>query len=877
MRLATQGGTQSPYHTALSVRTPKAMTAADRRAPTPRALQPAPHNAFREWAKGDIEDTLHGRFEALVNACAERPAVITRTERVDYRTLNARANRVAHAIVARRGTAAEPVALLFQQGLSAIVATLAVLKAGKFYVPLELDRSSGNAARLLKDARARLLVTDTRNFAAARELCGGTIDLLDLERIDAAVPDHDLGLEVSPDALAYVYYTSGTTGTPKGVTDSHRNVLHNIMRYTNRLHICADDRLTLLQPFSFSGAVSSLFCALLNGACVFPIGFRDEAPGAIAEWLEESRVTIYHSVPAVFRTLVAEGRSFPSVRLIRLEGDQASPRDVGLYRKHFGPDCLLVNGLGTTETGIACQFFIDHTTALEDGRVPVGYPADDIEIRVLRDGGTGLASVGQIGEIAVVSRYLSPGYWHNPPLTERAFARDPLGEPGRMYRTGDLGRLRADGCLEHLGRSDTRVKVHGRWVALGDVESALMKLDAVRVAVVAARENAAADSHLIAYIIPENGGAPASALRRRLSADLPPHMIPTRYVSLESLPLSDNGKVDRKALPLPSRSRPILEQAYVAPGSLLQQRIAQVWEEVLEVRPVGVHDNFFDLGGDSLDVTRMVDRLGHVLGREIPLSAIVEARDVQALADILFEHNADLQFPLLNVQPGGTKPPLFFLHGDYLSGGFYCLELARHLGPDQPLYALPPYGLDGRRVPESYEEMATLHLQTLRAFRPLGPYRLGGTCNGGLVAFEMARQLLQSGETVERLILVGSSFLSARFRRLKNAITAARKMLRVSASLARFRPVHPLRATQARRDRLRDTYLRIDRRYVPAPYAHPITLFWAEDDPEPAAEAAQRWKRVTPEVDLHVIPGTHLASLTDGIPLLAEHVKRCLG
>ncbi len=846
------------------------MTAADRRAPTPRSLQPAPHNAFREWATSDIEHTLHGRFEGLVNACAERAAVITRTERVDYRTLNARANRVAHAIVARRGTAAEPVALLFPQGLSAIVATLAALKAGKFYVPLELDRSSGNAARLLGDAQARLLVTDTRNIPAARELCGRTIDLLDLDRIDAAVPDHDLGLDVSPDALAYVYYTSGTTGTPKGVMDSHRNVLHNVMRYTNRLHICADDRLTLLQPFSFSGAVSSQFCALLNGACVFPIGFRDEAAGAIATWLVESRVTIYHSVPAVFRTLVTEGRSFPSVRLIRLEGDQASPRDVDLYRKHFGPDCLLVNGLGTTETGIACQFFIDHATALEDGRVPVGYSADDMQIRLLRDGGSGVADVGQIGEIAVVSRYLSPGYWQNPSLTERAFACDPLREPGRMYRTGDLGRLRADGCLEHLGRSDARVKIHGRWVALGDVESALMKLDDVRVAVVAARDNAAADSQLVAYIVPENGGVPASALRRRLSADLPPHMIPARYVPLESLPLSDNGKVDRTALPPPSRSRPVLEQAYVAPGSLLQQRIAQVWEEVLEVRPVGVRDNFFDLGGDSLDVMRMVDRLEYVLDREIPLGAIVEARDVETLADILFAHNADLHFPLLNIQPGGAKPPLFFLHGDYLSGGFYCRELARHLGLDQPFYALPPHGLDGGRVPQSYEAMATQHLQTLRAFRPHGPYRLGGTCNGGLVAFEMARQLVQRGEAVERLLLVGSSFENLRFRRLKNAAAAAR-------SLARLRHVDPLPAGHAQRDRLRDTYLRIDRRYVPAPYAHPVTLFWAEDDPEPAVEAAQRWMRVTPKLDLQVVPGTHLASLTEGLPLLAEHLKRCLG
>ena len=326
------------------------MTTVDPVRARPRAGQTVPQNHFRSWPKSEIEQTLHGRFERLVGACGERPAVITRTEVVTYRTLNARANRVARAIVARRGPEAEPVVLLFQQGLPAIIATLAALKAGKFYVPLEPHRSVSNVSRLLEDLRPPLVVTDGFGLAAARELCGTGIDLLDIDRIDSALSDHDLGLAASPDALAYVYYTSGSTGTPKGVMDSHRNVLHNIMRYTNRLHIGADDRLSLLQRFGFSGALSSLFCALLNGACAVPIGLRDAAPGAIAGWLAESRITIYHSVPALFRALLAEGRSFPSVRVIRLEGDQASLRDVELYRKHFGADCVLVNGLGTTET-----------------------------------------------------------------------------------------------------------------------------------------------------------------------------------------------------------------------------------------------------------------------------------------------------------------------------------------------------------------------------------------------------------------------------------------------------------------------------------------------------------------------------------------------
>ena len=866
-------------------------------------------NPFREWPRSEIEQTLHGRFERIVAASCDREAVITRSERVTYRTLNALANRVARAIVARIGAEAEPVVLLFQQGLPAIVATLAALKAGKFYIPLEPGAAASNVSRLLEDSQARLMVTDARGLAAG-ERCGTAVELLDIDKLDAALPDRDPGLTVSPDALAYVYYTSGSTGPPKGVMDSHRNVLHNVRRYTNRLRIGADDRLTLLQPFGFSGAVSSLFCALLNGASVVPIGFRDDAPGAVAKWLEESRVTIYHSVPSAFRALVGAGRSLPNVRLIRLEGDQASPRDVELYRRHFGPDCVLVNGLGTTETGIVCQYFVDRATSLEDATVPVGYPAADIQIRVLKEDSSRVVGAGEVGEIAVVGQYLSPGYWRNPDLTQRAFGSDPLGA-GRMYRTGDLGRVRADGCLEYLGRRDARRKVRGQWVALADVEAALARLDEVRAAVVTAREDAAGEAHLVAYIVPDSGhAAPVSALRRRLAADLPAHMVPTHYVALEALPVSNNGKVDRKALPPPLDRRPALEQEYVSPSSLLQQRIAQVWEEILGVRPVGVRDNFLDLGGDSLQAIRMVDRLEEVLGREIPVSALVEAADVETLADVLFEHGADLHFPLVKIRAGGSRLPFFFLHGDYLSGGFYCLELARRLGPDQPFFALPPFGLDSRPVPESYEQMATQHLRTLRAFQPTGPYRLGGTCNGGLVAFEMARQLIDAGQQVDLLLLIGASAEPARSRRMEQTITAAGEVLRSTVGergsrplrgvavrlLATLRAIVPRRsgAPQARgeggspigrlaretpqqqRDRLRDTYLRIDRRYTPSAYAHPVTLFWAADDPQPAAEAARHWARVAPKVDLHVIPGTHLGSLTGDVHGLAERMKHCL-
>jgi len=895
-----------------------------------RPYQPLPSNPFVEFPKSEIEQTLHGRFERVAEIYPAHPAVMTRTEGLTYRELNTEANRVAGAIVARCGTKAEPVALLFQQGLPSTAAILGTLKAGKFYVPLDPTLPVDGLARMLKDSRARLVVTESRNLLLAGKLCGTGAHLLDIDQLGLDVSDRNLGPTGHPGALAYIYYTSGTTGVPKGVMDTHRNVLHNIMRYTNRLHVCADDRLTLLQPFGFSGAVSSLFCALLNGACTFPVDIREETPSAIAQWLEDAGITIYHSVPALFRALLADGRILRSVRMVRLEGDQAAVADAELFRKHFGPDSLLVNGLGTTETGIACQYFIDQVMRLEGGRLPVGYPTDNMEVFLLDEHGDLFAEAGRVGEIAVASRHLSPGYWRNPISTQRAFTRDPRGGPGRVYRTGDLGRFRPDGCLEHLGRSDARLKVRGQWVVLTDIESVLLKVEGVRETVATVWEDGTGDARLVAYIVPEASTAPTvTTLRRHLAAALPAHMIPSHYVMLETFPVTHNGKIDRHALPPPSRGRPNLNHEYVAPDSLLQRRLAQVWEEILDVHPIGIRDNFFDLGGHSLLAARMVDRLEEVLCRDIPLTILFQAPDVEALADVLFQRDGDLRFPLVEIQRGGAQPPFFFLHGDYISGGYYCLELGRHLGPDRPFYVLPPCGLDGQAVPASYEEMAAFHVETLRAFRPSGPYLLGGTCNGGLVAFEMARRLVQCGQQVDLLVLIGASAVNVRFPLLKQRVEAAGSLLRLSPGARMYLyerlramllnldhlPLHrritrllgkarkiPGELTQLftsvdprgpgksralgtapegetlreRRERIAKAYRWIDQHYIPGEYANPVTLFWAENDPDAPEDAAGHWRKVSPRVDLHVIPGTHLGSLTADVRTLAEHLRRCL-
>jgi non-ribosomal peptide synthetase component F len=286
-----------------------------------------------------------------------------------------------------------------------------------FYVPLDCAAPKDWLSQVWHDVQPALILTDHENLTLARSHSPAGVTVLD---IDAAASDSFDALppvqKGTADDIAYIFFTSGTSGEPKGVFDTHRNVLHNILRYTNALAIRPDDRLSLLQSPSFSGTVSSLFCALLNGACAYPADLRRESMASVASWIREQGITIYHSVPAIFRCIAIGAREFPSIRIVRLEGDQSSKRDLERFQRHFPDTSMLVNGLGTTETGLVCQFFMDRTTQLTGETLPVGYPSSDIQVQIVDDDGAELPPE-HIGEIVVTSRYLAAGYWRRPDLT----------------------------------------------------------------------------------------------------------------------------------------------------------------------------------------------------------------------------------------------------------------------------------------------------------------------------------------------------------------------------------------------------------------------------------------------------------------------------
>ena len=883
---------------------------------------PSPES-FVPFRRDEIDQSIPERFRTRVALAPHDVAVRTSTCELSYARLDGWSDAIACELLGRLGARQEPVPFLLGQGPLAIATTLGILKAGKHYVPVDPSWGLERAVDLVTALEARVMLTDAESAAPLRHRFR-TTPIVDVSADCPEVHGSPAQVDISPDQPAYVYFTSGSTGRSKGVIDCHRNVLHNVMRYTNALSIARTDRLSLLQSCGFSGAVSSMFAALLNGAASCPLDVRAETPIGLARWLDELSITIYHSVPSLFRRVMSAGGVFRAVRVVRLEGDRATRFDLELFREHFTPPSVLANGLGTTETGLVCQYFFGHGCAMPEAAVPVGYPAQDMQFEV-RGEEDSPAPAGTAGEIVVKSCFLATGYWNDALATSRAFAAVEPGSPERIYRTGDRGRIIDGGCLEHLGRLDGRARIRGQWVDLADVDAALCTLPGVLEAAAKVIGEESGNPRLVAYYVTNGALAlTVSALRRHLADRLDAQMLPARFVELERLPLTANGKIDRAALPVPGPVRPNLASRMVEPFGLTQLRLCELWEELLEVAPVGVQDDFFDLGGDSLLAMSMMARVEEIFGRSVPTSVLLGGANIERIASALSADSRDLESPVVPIRPDGDRPAFFFLHGDYLSGGIYCWELVRRLNPRQPFFALPPCGVDGTLVPSSYGAMAERHLPTIRAIQPHGPYVLGGECNGGLVAYEIARLLETDGERVALLALLSASAENVRFARVPWWLQIVGGALRLSPGtqryvFGRFRDftahhdtgsIRPLltgllrkrnviaaeiarlagmsdspalrdldpgvRRPGGHRERIREIYQRVDRSYLPGRYGGRVTLVFGREETPDAPTQRDWWQTVAAEVEVFTVPGDMQTKLTRHVGALAGVLDRLL-
>ncbi|MAE63008.1 MAG: hypothetical protein CMJ18_01945 [Phycisphaeraceae bacterium] len=876
-----------------------------------------PPQQFRQFDRDAVERSIAGRFREQVAAHGSRNAIEVPGRSVTYAELERSANRVARALRERSETCDEPVAILADDPIRTVTCLLGALIAGKCYVPIDAHAPQHWQRAIVTECAASLLIAGGAALEAARGIATDAVHVVDADQAVGRRSGDPPAVTSSPDSLSCVLFTSGSTGRPKGVTQNHRNVLHQVRIRTNSARVTSDDRLTALASFSVGASLTNLFGALLNGATLCPFDARRRGPEELVRWLDDRRITIYHSVPTLFRRMaaaMAPDHRLNHLRLIRLGGEAVRASDIGLYRRHFAPGCVLNISYSTSETSTICQRFLDQDTPFADATPAVGTPAEDMEVVLTDEAGAPVAP-GEVGEIVVRSRYLSPGYWRQPDLTARAFADGGDGpEPTRKYRTGDLGRWTDDGMLVHLGRSDSMVKVRGQRVEIAEVQGALSNLDMLRDAVVVPRADQDGESKLVAYVVPTDAGSvTVSGLRAEIARRLPDAMVPSAFIELESLPTGPGGKVDVESLPDPGTDRPTLDNRYVEPRTPTERTVEAIWSDVLGIDEIGADDDFFELGGHSLAAARMFDHIREQLGASMPLATLFRFPTVSALARAIDSDVAQSMSPLVvPIKPDGDRPPFFCVHG--IGGEVLFLEpLARRLPPAQPLYGIRAMGTDDREpVDEHVPDMARRYVRALREVQPHGPYHLGGFSSGGSIAYEMAQQLTAAGEHVRFLAVfdqtppncgpqrppwhprsIGRFIYNLPLYLVDDIIRPVRPLhLRARVlgklNLRRHREPDPTTALQAlfRTDGLSNrridflaAHLKAVRAYEPRPFDGRITIFRARtlplfrpDPPE------RRWKSVARGgLDVHVTRGSHEGMFWEPwVRTLAGKLAECL-
>jgi amino acid adenylation domain-containing protein len=722
-------------------------------------LSEAERQQLVEWNQTAAEypsETLPQLFEAQVERTPDAIALIFENERINYGELNRRANQLAHYLK-RRGVGAEIlVGVLMERSVEMVVTLLGILKAGGAYVPLDAAYPDERLRLMVQDAEIEILLTQQKLRARAVTFGSGPLCMEDLspqlsnESAQNPSPSPDL------DTLAYVIYTSGSTGVPKGVSITHRSIANHMLWMQGAFPLSSDDRVIQRTPFSFDASVWEFYAPLLNGATL--VMHQPEIhldPTALIATINHHQVTTLQLVPSLLRMVmeVAELKSCLSLRRVFCGGEALTADVVKQFRERLAVP--LYNFYGPTEATIDAT--VSQATD-EDGHVPIGRPIANTEAYVL-DEQLHHVPIGVVGQLYIAGTGLARGYLHQPQLTAEKFIPHPFSVHGgeRLYVTGDRARHRADGQLEFLGRQDQQVKVRGVRIELGEIEARLLEHPDVLETAVVYQNQDGTKPRLAAYVVSADPGLTAAEMRFYLKENLPEFMMPSIFVLLERLPLTANGKADRRALQVRKLDAPALEDSFLPPRDVLEFQLAQVWEDVLGVKPIGVRDNFFELGGHSFLAVRLMARIKEATGKTLPLALLMQEGTIESLASELRQTETPVAAsPLVAIRREGSAPAFFCVHP--AGGNVLCYQaLAQHLGPDRPFYAFQARGFENGEEPfTSIESAASHYVEAMRAIQPEGPYLIGGWSIGGLIAFEMARLLQAQQQQVALLALFDS-------------------------------------------------------------------------------------------------------------------------
>ena len=581
-------------------------------------------------------------FEGVVQDCADRLALVTDTTTWTYAELNRQANRVAHGLLAVAQSHSEPVALLMDTEAPMMAALMGILKAGKFFAVLDPAAPEARLRVLLDDLQPRWLLVDQAHAEQARRLHVEGVQVVTVESLHASPRNDNPDLDIGPDALLAIIYTSGSTGEPKGVMRTQRTMLLRLLPTADNPEQGEGPRVSLLTSLSFGMGLNSYLRALLIGRTLYYFDLKQQGLAALPAWLQRHRITYLRvnvSLLRQFLALLEPGQVLRALEFVQISGEPLYRSDVDRLRPHLAPTCWIRNGYGASEIPAIANYNFQAATPLTGDMIPIGYPVSGVTVQIVDEQGEPV-EVGQVGEIVAIARIVSPGYWRKPNLSDTHFASVPGSPDLRRYRTGDLGRQRPDGLLEFVGRADSLVKIRGYRVGLPIIESTLLGLPAVKQAAVVAQPGPTGDRRLVAYVVPSGPSATTSDLRAALAQTLPDYMLPSAFILLDRLPLTETGKVDRQKLPTPGRSRPTLAVPFAPPTTPVERALSALWADVLALDQVGVHDPFLDLGGDSLLAAQVVARARRLFEVDIPLRDLFQTATVAEMAGLIERQQA---------------------------------------------------------------------------------------------------------------------------------------------------------------------------------------------------------------------------------------------
>ncbi|WP_369137972.1 AMP-binding protein [Modestobacter versicolor] len=777
---------------------------------------------------------------------------------VTYGQLLAGADVVRRAVLDVR-VADAAVAVLRSPGAGAAVAVIGVMATGSPVLVLDPTTPAERLRHYVSGAGVSVCVADAAHADVAAELCASVVvpddDVAapaDLAAVGVALRSAPTG----PDDPAVVVFTSGSTGRPKGVLTGSRTLLHDA--WTNSVGTGlygAGDVVGNLMPLAFDAGMKAVLAGMLAGATQQLFDPRTRPVSELAGWLREQQVTVLLASPAILRGLVSAlrpGEHLDTLTAVTMGGEMVHGSELAAFRRVVGPQCVLRNRYGSTETGLLSDFVLRPEDPSPTGATPAGWPVPGVRFQV--QDADGVRADSGTGRLVVSSRWLAEGYLGQPEVTASVFSDGADGV--RTYLTSDTASIDDDGLTRLLGRTDHSVKVRGHLVEPGEVDAVLFAHPEVREAVVVgAPDPATGRIRLVAYVVPAVPRLDASTVRRVVRDALPPFMVPQEVLFLPALPRTERGKLDRSALPPPpprATARP--------PRTDWERVVAALFARVLETDEVGLDDDFFSLGGDSLAAEALLAAVGDELGVSgdvLSTGLLVEAPTVARFADAVRQARRPEHPTLVRLASGGSRVPLFCVAG---AGGVALgfRALARELGDDQPVWGLQAHGLENRGLPDwSVRATARRHVATLRTVQPAGPYRLAGHSLGAVIALEMAHLLRSEGEEVELLAVLDSfppdpalsppALTGGPYQRVKGAVALATTGLLPDSGLGHYLRFH--RQGMA-----------LQRRHRTSPYPGRTLVLVARDDPDSAVRAL--WApHLTGQWSMHEVPGDHVGML----------------